>query len=92
MKTEGIKVPYNKIYQMQDKNLIPSVFKKAVISSINLQNRSVNIYIVGSSQTIINNVPLAKSVDITTIQQGQRCRVDFFDESNPRDMVIAYVY
>lgn len=89
---ENINVPYNKIYQNQNKNLVPATFKKAIISSVNIQTRTANVYIVGNSQTIINDIPFAISVNITNVKAGQRCRVDCFDESNPRDMVVAYVY
>ena len=82
----------NKLFERDNKNLIPAFFKKAIISSINQQNLSASVYIVGNSQTIINNIPFSTSVDVSKVQVGDRCRVDCFDESNPSDMVIAYVY
>lgn len=87
-----IKISPNEIYGKQNKSLIPATFKKAVISSVNLQGFSADVYVVGNTQTIIKNVPFASSVDATKVQSGDKCRVDCFDESNPSDMVIAYIY
>ena len=87
-----LRTPYNKIFQKQSKGLIPATFKKAVISSIDPQGASANVFIVGNTQTIINNVPFASSIDVSSVQQGDKCRLDCFDESNPSDMVIAYIY
>lgn len=88
----GIKIPTNKIYKEQNTKLIPSSFKKAIISDINVQIRTADVYIIGNIQTIIKNIPLAKSIDVTTLKQGDRCKIDVFDESNPNDCVIAYTY
>lgn len=87
-----IEVSSNKIYKDRQKGLIPATFKKAVISSIDTQSRTASVYIVGNTQTIINNIPFSSSVDLTKVQLGDKCKVDCFDESNPNDMVIAYIY
>ena len=50
------------------------------------------MYIVGNNQTVIRNIPVASSIDITKVNLGDRCRVDMFDEKNPNDMVVAYTY
>jgi hypothetical protein len=87
-----INTPANSLYKKQGKTLLPATFKKAVISSVNIQRRTANVYIVGSSQTIIQNIPVSRSIDVTKVNQGDKCKVDCFDESNPSDMVVAYTY
>ena len=92
MNTNGINTPYNQIYKEQNKNLIQATFKKAVISSVNVSNNSADVYIVGNVQTTLRNIAFSKSVNISNVRPGDKCRVDCFDESNPNDMVIAYTY
>ncbi len=87
-----MKVPYNRTYERQNKMLIPATFKKAVVSSFSVNNKTANVYISGNSQTIIKNIPLATSIDINKLAVGQKCRVDCFDENNANDMVVAYTY
>jgi len=83
---------FNDLYKKQQKKLVPSSFKKGIISQVNPSAHTANIYFVDNSQNIIKNIPMAKSIDITTVKVGLRCRVDLFDESNPQDMVVAYLY
>ena len=87
-----MQTPDNTIFKIRTQNLIPATFKKAIISSLNLQNLSASVFLVGNSQTVLTNIPFAASVDITTIQPGDKCRIDCFSENNPSDMVIAYIY
>lgn len=88
----GLKTSANKTWKEQAKKLLPATFKKAIVTAVYSTNYTVDIYIVGNNQTIIRNIPLASSVDITNVAQGDRCRVDMFSETNPNDMVVAYIY
>ena len=83
---------YNDLYKKQQKKLIPAFFKKGIISQVNPSAHTANIYFVDNSQNIIKNIPMAKSIDITTVKVGSRCKVDLFDESNPQDMVVNYIW
>lgn len=87
-----MKTPFNKTYKTQNTRLVPKSFKKAVISSVYVNNYTVDVYFIGNNQTIIRNIPVANTVDITTINPGDRCKVDIFDETNPSDMVLAYTF
>lgn len=87
-----IKTPPNKIFQNQNNRLMPATFKKAIITSVNVARNSANVYIVGNAQTIIKNIPLSSAIIASTVKLGSKCRVDCFDESNPSDQVVAYVY
>lgn len=87
-----MKTPFNKTYQSQQKKLIPSTFKKGIISAVNLNSFSADVMFIGNQQTIIKNIPFASTVNINNVKVGDRCKVDLFDETNPNDMCIAYTY
>lgn len=84
--------PTNKTFEKQQKKLVPATFKKAFINTIHFNSNTVDVYFAENPQTIIKNIPVARSVDIATVTVGQRCRIDMFDETNPYDCVLAYVY
>jgi hypothetical protein len=74
------------------KKMMPSTFKKAIISRVNINNSTADVYFAENPQNIIKNISFATGIDVSKIQNGSKCRVDIFDETNPNDMVIAYVY
>ena len=82
----------NQTYKKQNQKLLPATFKKGVIIQAYQNNWTADVYIVGNNQTILKGVPLALSIDATILQAGMKCRLDLFDETNPSDMVVAYVY
>jgi hypothetical protein len=83
---------YNQIFQNQQRSLVPATFKKAVISAVNPQNFTADVYFAENPQTVIRSIPLASHIVSTSVKVGDRCRVDLFDEKNPRDAVVAYLY
>lgn len=87
-----MQVPYNQIFKDQNGNLIPSSIKKAIVSSVNVTLRQANIYYINNPETVIQNVPLSNTVDATALTPGDKVKVDIFDETNPKDIVIAYSY
>ena len=84
--------PLNQTWQKQNQKLVPATFKKAIITAVQLQNNSADVYFVESPNTVVRSIPFSSAVDKTTIAAGNRCRVDLFDEKNSRDMVISYTY
>lgn len=82
--------PNKEICDMQVNKYLAVTFKKGIINRVYAS--SVDVQIVGSQQAIIKGIKLAKHIDITTLNVGDRCRLDMFDESNPSDMVVAYIY
>ena len=85
-------VPINKTFQKQQNRLVRATFKKAFINGVHTNSNTVDVYLAENPQTVLKNIPIAKSVDITTIIIGQKCRIDMFDETNTSDCVLAYVY
>lgn len=84
--------PYNQIWKKQHAKLTPSTFKKAFINAVHVSSNTVDIYYASNPQSIIKNITVAHTVDITLIVPGQRCRIDIIDETNPNDIVCAYTY
>ena len=87
-----MKVPYNTQYQQQNKKLIQASIKKAVITSVNIAARQVDLYFITNPGIVSKGVPVSSGVNLSTIAAGTRCKVDIFDETNPKDMVVAYTY
>lgn len=85
-------VTTNQTWKEQQKKLVRATFKKAYVNAVNVSARTVDVYYAENPQTIIRNIPVADTVDITTVSVGRRCRVDLFDENNPLDSVMAYTY
>ena len=85
-------VPTNKTFDKQQKKLVRATFKKGFVNAIHSNTATVDVYFSENPQTIIKNIPVAKSVTIASVMIGQKCRIDIFDETNPNDMVMAYTY
>lgn len=86
------KQPFNETFVRQQKKLVKSTFKKGFINAVNISAKTVDVYYAENPQTIIRNIPVADTVDISTVVIGKRCRVDLFDENNPSDCVMAFTY
>lgn len=82
---------YLNFQKKQDRKIRAATFKHGIISAVYLQSWSADVIIEGDIQTILKNVPMSSAVPYT-VQKGQLCRVDMFDESNPRDSIVAYTY
>lgn len=84
--------PVNDTWQKQNNTLVRAVFKKGFINAINNASRTVDVYYAENPNTIIRSIPLADTINITTLKVGKRCRIDVFDETNPADSVVAFTY
>ncbi len=84
--------PFNDTWQRQHRRLVRSTFKKAFIVAVHSASATADVYFAENSQTVINNIPLSSQITPSLVRVGDRCRVDVFDETNPNDMVIAYIY
>jgi hypothetical protein len=80
------------VHDKMNKKWNRAVFKKAVISVVNTNNFTADVFFAENPQTVVKSVPLASTIVPFTVNAGDRCRVDIFDETNPSDMVVAYIY
>jgi hypothetical protein len=88
MSTPGPKNIHEKKHAKWDR----ATFKKAVISNVNTNNFTADVYFAENPQTVVRGVPFSSSIVPWTVNVGDRCRVDVFDEANPLDMAVAYIY
>lgn len=87
-----MQVPYNQTFKDQNARLIPAGKKKAIISAVNVNQRQVDIYFINNPTTVIKGVPVSSNVNLTSASVGLVCKVDVFDETNQKDMIVAYLY
>ena len=97
-----MKIPASRSFQKSTAKLTGATFKKAFISSYNESARTVDVYFANNLQTVIKGIPIADP-EIEALQTiinelgsdfliGKKCRIDIFDEKNPKDMVMAYTW
>lgn len=86
------KQPINRTFQAQQNRLVRATFKKGFISAVYANSMTVDVSFASNPNTIMRNIPIANTVNVTKLAAGQRCRVDMFDETNPNDCVMAYTY
>lgn len=86
------KVPFNDLYKKQNNKLVRATFKKAFVSSVNVSAFTADVIFAENPNNTVRSIPLASHIDATLINVNDRCRVDIFDETNPSDMVVAYIY
>lgn len=86
------KVPFNQTFKHQQKTLIPATFKRATISSVNLNTLTANVYFSENPQTVVKNILVASSINILSLTPGMQVRVDTFSETSTTGMVISYVF
>jgi len=51
-----------------------------------------DVQIVGSMATMLTGVPVAKQIGADLLTSGTKCGVLFFDETNPSDACVVFVY
>lgn len=85
-------IPYNQLYKNQNRKLIPDKLRKAIVSKVNVSQRQADIYFVNNPETVVKNVPVSNAVDINSLAEGDRVKIDLFDETNPKDIIIGYSY
>lgn len=84
--------PSNKTFQGQQAKLVRATFKKGFINAVHSNSLTVDVSYAENPLTIVRNIPIAKTVNVSLLAVGQRCRIDIFDETNPNDCVLAYTY
>lgn len=82
---------YKDIVRKTNDRVMPPTFAKGMISNVYWSIGTADVVVVGNNQTTLHNVRLSSAVP-STVKTGDLCRIDFFDPSNPKDMVVAYIY
>ena len=84
--------PVNKVFDMQQKKLVEATFKKGIISAINATAFTADVAFSENPNNVIRSVPLASHINPSLVAVGDRCRIDVFDETSIKDLVVAYIY
>jgi len=66
--------------------------RRGIIRAFDSGTYLADVQIVGSMATILTGVPVAKQVGAGLLTSGAKCGVLFFDETNPSDACVVFVY
>jgi hypothetical protein len=66
--------------------------RRGIIRAFDSGTYLADVQIVGSMATILTGVPVAKQIGADLLSSGTKCGVLFFDETNPSDGCVVFVY
>lgn len=66
--------------------------RRGIIRAFDSGTYLADVQIVGSMATILTGVPVAKQIGAELLTSGTKCGVLFFDETNPSDACVVFVY
>lgn len=68
------------------------IIRRGIIREFDSSTYLADVQIVGSMATMLTRVPVAKQIGAGLLTSGSKCGVLFFDETNPSDACVAFVY
>lgn len=66
--------------------------RRGIIRKFDSGTYLADVQIVGSMATMLTGVPVAKQIIADLITSGTKCGVLFFDETNPADACVVFIY
>ncbi len=66
--------------------------RRGIIRAFDSGTYLADVQIVGSMATVLTGVPVAKQIGAGLLTSGAKCGVLFFDETNPSDACVVFVY
>jgi hypothetical protein len=66
--------------------------RRGIIRAFDSGTYLADVQIVGSMATMLTGVPVAKQIGADLLMSGTKCGVLFFDETDPSDPCVAFVY
>lgn len=66
--------------------------ERGVIRAFDSVNYLADVQIVGSMATLLEDIPVSKSIGESLVVDGAKCGVVFFDPTNPSDACVAFIY
>lgn len=66
--------------------------RRGIIRAFDSGTYLADVQTVGSMATMLTGVPVAKQIGADLLTSGTRCGVLFFDETNPSDACVVFVY
>lgn len=103
-----MKVPQKTVFEHNQNRLVPQTRRKAIITKMyvgpsgtlfNGNGISVDLYFIDNPQMVLKQIPVSLEASqilinffISAPSLNVRCVVDIFNETNNRQMVVAYLY
>lgn len=66
--------------------------RKGVLQSFNSGNYTATVQLAGSYKVYLEGVTVARNLPAGEMTAGRKVAVIFFDEHNPREVVVVAVY
>ena len=66
--------------------------RRGIIRGFESATYLADVQIVGSMATVLTGVPVAKQIEAYLVTSGTKCGVLFFDETNPADACVVFIY
>ena len=66
--------------------------RKAVLKSFNSGNYTATVQLAGSYKVYLEEVTVARNLPTAEMTAGRKVAVIFFDEHNPKEVVVVAVY
>jgi len=66
--------------------------RKAVLRSFNSDNYTATVQLAGSYKVYLEDVAVARNLPTSEMTAGRNVAVIFFDEHNPKEVVVVAVY
>jgi len=66
--------------------------RRGIIRGFESATYLADVQIVGSMATVLTGVPVAKQIVADLVTSGTKCGVLFFDETNPADACVVFIY
>jgi len=66
--------------------------RRGVVKAFDSGTYLATVQLVGSLAVWLTGVPVSRGIPSAEMVAGRKCAVQFFDEGNPKDAVVAAVY
>ncbi len=66
--------------------------RKGVLKSFSSTNYTATVQLVGSYKVYLEDVTVARNLQVAEMTTGRKVAVIFFDEHNPKEAVVIAVY
>lgn len=66
--------------------------RRGIIRAFDSVTYRAQVQMVGSMATLLEDIPVAKSIGESLVIDGAKCGVVFFDPTNPSDACVAFIY
>jgi hypothetical protein len=68
------------------------IVRKGTVKGFDSGSYMATVQVAGSLAVWLEDVPVARNIDVAKMVVGRRCALIFFSESDPRDALVVGVY